>query len=70
MRPGKTHVAFLAFRTPATCYNRHPMYRTQDLNVKEIVRLSSPREIKAETPENDEVPAIVARSRERIIHIL
>jgi 3-deoxy-7-phosphoheptulonate synthase len=46
------------------------MYRTQDLNVKEIVRLSTPREIKAETPENEAVTAIVAQSRERIIHIL
>jgi len=46
------------------------MYRTQDLNVKEIVRLSSPQLIKAETPATDEINATVARSRERIIGIL
>ena len=46
------------------------MYRTQDLNVKEIVRLSSPREIKAETPGGEAVAATVAQSRERIIRIL
>ena len=46
------------------------MYRTQDLHVKEIVRLSSPREIKAETPGGEAVAATVAQSRERIIRIL
>ncbi|HEX3889715.1 MAG TPA: 3-deoxy-7-phosphoheptulonate synthase, partial [Verrucomicrobiae bacterium] len=46
------------------------MYRTQDLHVKEIVRLSSPRELKAQTPTSDAANATVARSRERIIRIL
>jgi len=46
------------------------MYRTQDLNVKEIVRLSTPRAIKAETPGSEAVSATVARSRDRIIRIL
>ena len=46
------------------------MYRTQDLHVKEIVRLSSPRELKAQTPSNEAVNATVARSRERVIRIL
>jgi 3-deoxy-7-phosphoheptulonate synthase len=46
------------------------MYRTQDLNVKEIVRLSTPRQIKAETPGSEAVNATVARSRDRIIRIL
>jgi 3-deoxy-7-phosphoheptulonate synthase len=46
------------------------MYRTQDLHVKEIVRLSSPRELKAQTPSSEAVNATVARSRERVIHIL
>ncbi len=46
------------------------MYRTQDLNVKEIVRLSTPRQIKAATPASDAVNATVARSRERIVQIL
>src|SRR5882724_3943618 len=46
------------------------MYRTQDLHVKEIVRLSSPRELKAETPSSEAVNATVARSRERVIRIL
>jgi 3-deoxy-7-phosphoheptulonate synthase len=46
------------------------MYRTQDLHVKEIVRLLSPRELKAQSPSSDAVAATVARSRERIIRIL
>ena len=51
-------------------YTYPTMYRTQDLNVKEIVRLSTPREIKAVTPGSDVETATVARSRERIIRIL
>ena len=46
------------------------MYRTQDLHVKEIVPLLSPRAIKAATPVSEAVNATVARSRERIINIL
>jgi 3-deoxy-7-phosphoheptulonate synthase len=46
------------------------MYRTQDLHVKEIVRLLTPRELKAQTPSGDAVDATVARSRERVIRIL
>jgi 3-deoxy-7-phosphoheptulonate synthase len=46
------------------------MYRTQDLHVKEIVRLLSPRELKALSPITETVAATVARSRERIIRIL
>src|SRR5271167_1291554 len=46
------------------------MYRTQDLHVKEIIRLSTPRELKALTPTSDAVNVTVARSRERIIRIL
>jgi 3-deoxy-7-phosphoheptulonate synthase len=46
------------------------MYRTQDLHVKEIVRLSTPRELKAQTPTGDAANATVARSRERVIRIL
>ena len=46
------------------------MYRTQDLHVKEIVRLLSPRELKAQLPATDAANATVARSRERIIRIL
>jgi 3-deoxy-7-phosphoheptulonate synthase len=46
------------------------MYRTQDLHVKEIVRLSTPRELKAQTPPTEAVNATVARSRERVIRIL
>jgi 3-deoxy-7-phosphoheptulonate synthase len=46
------------------------MYRTQDLHVKEIVRLSTPRELKALTPSNEAVSATVARSRERVIRVL
>jgi 3-deoxy-7-phosphoheptulonate synthase len=46
------------------------MFRTQDLHVKEIVRLLSPRELKAQTPSSDAVNTTVARSRERVIRIL
>jgi 3-deoxy-7-phosphoheptulonate synthase len=46
------------------------MYRTQDLHVKEIVRLLSPRELKTQLPSNEAAAATVARSRERIIRIL
>src|SRR5271154_2477134 len=46
------------------------MFRTQDLHVKEIVRLSTPRELKAQTPTTDTANATVARSRERVIRIL
>jgi 3-deoxy-7-phosphoheptulonate synthase len=46
------------------------MYRTQDLHVKEIVRLLPPRELKAQLPTPDAANATVARSRERIIRIL
>ena len=46
------------------------MYRTQDLHVKEIVRLLSPRELKALTPTTEAVNATVARARERVVRIL
>jgi 3-deoxy-7-phosphoheptulonate synthase len=46
------------------------MYRTQDLHVKEIVRLLTPRELKAQLPATDAANATVARSRERVIRIL
>jgi 3-deoxy-7-phosphoheptulonate synthase len=46
------------------------MYRTQDLHVKEIVRLLTPQEMKAQLPATDAANATVARSRERIIRIL
>lgn len=46
------------------------MYRTQDLHVKEIVRLLSPRELKTLLPSSEAMAATVARSRERIIRIL
>ncbi|TAL00243.1 MAG: 3-deoxy-7-phosphoheptulonate synthase [Verrucomicrobia bacterium] len=46
------------------------MFKTQDLHVREIVRLSSPRALKAEFPITEECSAIVAQSRERVIRIL
>src|SRR5271156_5617477 len=46
------------------------MYRTQDLHVKEIVPLLSPRALKAQKPVTDTANATVARSRERVIRIL
>jgi len=58
-----------AFRAADNGYNA-VMYRTQDLHVKEIVRLSTPRELKAQTPTSDAANVTVARSRERVIRIL
>lgn len=46
------------------------MYRTQDLHVREIVRLLSPRELRVQSPTTDAANATVARSRERVIRIL
>jgi 3-deoxy-7-phosphoheptulonate synthase len=46
------------------------MYQTQDLNVKEIVRLLSPRELKALTPTPEAVNDAVALARQRVIRIL
>ncbi len=46
------------------------MYRTQDLHVKEIVPLLSPRALKAITPVSEAVNATVAQSRERVTRIL
>ncbi|MDE3067689.1 MAG: 3-deoxy-7-phosphoheptulonate synthase [Verrucomicrobiota bacterium] len=46
------------------------MYRIQDLHVREIVRLLTPRELKSRLPAGEAVAATVARSRERIIRIL
>jgi 3-deoxy-7-phosphoheptulonate synthase len=46
------------------------MFQTQDLHVRELVKLSSPRAVKAELPATEAVSATVAESRERIIRIL
>jgi 3-deoxy-7-phosphoheptulonate synthase len=46
------------------------MYRTQDLHVREIIPLLSPRALKTQLPATEAATATVARSRERIIRIL
>ncbi len=46
------------------------MYRTQDLNVKEIVPLLPPRALRALSPTTDAAKATVAQARERVIRIL
>jgi len=46
------------------------MFKTQDLHVRELVRLSTPRAVKAAFPTTEAASATVARSRERIIRIL
>ena len=46
------------------------MFRTQDLHVKEIVPLLSPRAMKALSPTPEAVTATVAQARERVIRIL
>jgi 3-deoxy-7-phosphoheptulonate synthase len=46
------------------------MYRTQDLHVREIVPLLSPRALKALSPAPEAVNDSVAQARERVIRIL
>jgi 3-deoxy-7-phosphoheptulonate synthase len=46
------------------------MFKTQDLHVRELVRLSTPRAVKAESPTTEPISATVARSRESVIRIL
>jgi 3-deoxy-7-phosphoheptulonate synthase len=46
------------------------MFRTQDLHVKQIVRLLTPRELKARLPMTDAASATVVRSRERLIRLM
>ena len=46
------------------------MFKTQDLHVRELTPLSSPRAVKAQLPLTEAVSATVAQSRERIIRIL
>lgn len=46
------------------------MFKTQDLHVREIVRLASPRTLKELFPAMPEATATVVQSRERIIRIL
>ena len=46
------------------------VYRTQDLHVKEIVRLLTPNELKAQSPTTGAANATVARSREQVVRIL
>ena len=46
------------------------MFRTQDLHVKEIVPLLSPRAMRALSPTPEAMSEFVARARERVIRIL
>ncbi|MFA6561535.1 MAG: 3-deoxy-7-phosphoheptulonate synthase [Verrucomicrobiia bacterium] len=46
------------------------MFRTQDLHVKEIVPLLSPRAMRALSPTPEAVKGVVAGARERVIRIL
>ncbi len=46
------------------------MFPTQDLHVKELVRLSTPRALKAQLPMSEAANAIVVRSRDAICRIL
>jgi len=46
------------------------MFRTQDLHVKEIVRLLAPGRLKAELPGTEAAGAMVVRSREAVTRIL
>src|SRR5678815_107833 len=46
------------------------MYQTQDLHVREIVRLLTPNALKADLPLTDAASATVARGREAVTRIL
>jgi 3-deoxy-7-phosphoheptulonate synthase len=46
------------------------MFKTQDLHVRELVRLSTPRAVKAQFPMTEAVSATIAGSRKRVIRIL
>jgi len=46
------------------------MYQTQDLHVREIVRLRTPKALKGELPLTDAASATVARGREAVTRIL
>jgi 3-deoxy-7-phosphoheptulonate synthase len=46
------------------------MFPTQDLHVKELVRLSTPRAVKAELPMTEAANAVVVRGRESVNRIL
>jgi 3-deoxy-7-phosphoheptulonate synthase len=46
------------------------MYRTQDLHVREIVRLPAPRQLKAELPVSDRSSETVGRSRSSVVRIM
>jgi 3-deoxy-7-phosphoheptulonate synthase len=46
------------------------MYQTQDLHVREIVRLRTPKTLKADLPLTDAASATVARGRETVTRIL
>ena len=63
-------IEFQTFRAASPCYTLVIMFQTQDLHVKEIVRLLTPRELKAQSPTTAAANAHVARSRERVIRIL
>src|SRR5881628_3042843 len=46
------------------------MFSTQDLHVREIVRLSPPRALKAELPTTEACNALVVQSRKAVARIL
>jgi 3-deoxy-7-phosphoheptulonate synthase len=46
------------------------MFKTQDLHVRELVRLSTPRAVKSEFPLTEAASATVAQSRERVVRII
>jgi len=46
------------------------MFKTQDLHVRELVRLSTPRALKSEFPLTEAASATVAQSRERVVRII
>src|SRR5215469_3049456 len=68
----RSNSAAVAFRLSAPHHIDilHRMYRTQDLHVKEIVPLLSPRALKGLSPTPVAVNDAVAKARERVNRIL
>jgi 3-deoxy-7-phosphoheptulonate synthase len=59
-----------AFARAGICYSLPPMFPTQDLHVREMVRLQTPRALKAELPMGEAANATVVRGREAVTRIL
>ena len=70
LRSGQWPPFFRSFVADSSAYNDALMLRTQDLHVKQVVRLSTPRALKEALPASAAAVATVVRGREAIANIL